>query len=38
MTRVEEVFKDFSKDNNIIVNKELGKGSYGSVKEITYNN
>ena len=38
MTRVEEVFKDFAKENKFTVNKELGKGSYGSVKEITYNN
>ena len=38
MTREEEVFKDFAKENKFIVNKKLGKGSYGSVKEITYNN
>jgi serine/threonine protein kinase len=37
-SREEEVFKDFEKDNKFKINKDLGKGSFGYVKEITYNN
>ncbi len=39
MTREEDdVYKDFAKENKIIINKNLAKGSFCNVKEITLNN